>query len=577
MSATTPAFVNKTPTGIEGFDTITLGGIPKGVASLVAGMPGTGKSMFGLHVLINGALKYQEGGVYISFQESPQRLNATARSIGVDLDELIEQNLLSLDHISFGSAQVTEAQNYTLDGLFLRIEEQLEKVNGKRLVIDSLDNLFEMLSDTVTVSHELRRLLAWLEEKQVTTILVGESHEAGQYQDLFQHFACECVIQLDNRIVNESSTRRLRISKYRGSKHGSNEYPFLISENGLTVVPLSSINLNYEATDERVSTGIDRLDDMLGGTGIHRGSVLLISGTAGAGKTTLANYLAKAACERGERCLYFAMEEAENQIVRNLKSTGLHVEPHIQSGLLKFSSMRPVNFSLEEHLIYSYKYINEFKPDFVVIDPMTHLAKAGTISQASSFLMRMTSYLKTRNITTIFTDLIHQGSLTEQTSTDFSSFIDVWMLMKTHEVLGERCNTLQVLKARGTDHSRQVREFKFTNSGIDILDAYAGSGGLVTGVQRAIQEEKDRQRYEVGLREMDRLRKDVERRRVLHDAKRTAMQVELEGELSELERQLETVTLDLAQTITERERMSHMRGGEGLDPASEDEGATTHE
>jgi len=560
MSQDKTSMIPKAPTGIDGFDKITYGGLPRGGATLVTGLPGCGKTIFALHFLAAGVEDCDEGGVYLTFQEKPAKLEATGRAMGLDIAGLVGKNRISVDHVSFGNTLVTETPDYTLDGLFIRIEEQLALVRGKRLVIDSIENLFELLSDARTLRFELRRLLAWLEERGVTTILIGESHDRRHLETLSEQYACECVVFLDNRVTEETSTRRLRIPKYRGSRHGSNEYPFLISEKGLTVLPLSHIALEYEVPTDRISMGVPGLDDMFEG-GIYRGSVVLFSGTAGAGKTTFANNMIHAACQREERCLYLAMEESESQIVRNLRSTGLEVQPHIDAGFLVYNTSRPVHLSLEEHLIRNFQLIEDMAPANVVIDPMTHLTKAGNSFQATSFLMRLTSFLKARGITTIITDLIHHGSTVEQTSSDFSSFIDVWLLLQSEVANGERTNTLQVLKARGTGHSRQLREFRFFSEGIDIFDVYTGPAGAVTGVARVVQEEKDRHRFAMRQRELEQLELEAARRREKHEAKIAALRAELVGELGEIERLQEIAKADLELAELERTRLEVMRSG----------------
>lgn len=564
--------IAKAPTGIAGFDEITYGGLPKGASTLVTGGPGCGKTLFALSTLFHGAQTHGENGLYLSFQERPQRLQAVSRSVGLQLEALLAAGQLSIDHIHYGAAHIDEGKYDALDGLFMRMEEQLDRSQARRVVIDSIDALFGLLQNRAVVRQELRRLLAWLEEKQVTAILIGEKHYSdGIIPEMLDHFACDCVIALDNRVENEATTRRLRILKYRGSKHGPNEYPFLLSDKGLTVMPLSSITLDYPVSSERISTGLDRLDDMLGGEGFFRGSVLLLSGTAGAGKTTFANSIVDAACGRGEKCLYLAMEESQHQILRNLKSVGYELQQHLDSDLLHFHPSRPVNMVFEESLAEVYAICEDFRPSLMVIDPMTHISKAGTKQQASSYLMRLTSYLKGLGITVILTDLIHHGNSREETSNDLSSFIDIWILLKTVEASGERNNTIQVLKSRGSWHSRQLREFRFREDGISILDVYAGPTGVLTGVDRVIQEEKDRAFLQAQEREIARLKQERERQQSLFEARMTGLRADFDSQLAEIERKSEAASMDLAEAQQERNRLARLRGADETPPAKQKE------
>lgn len=512
--------LQKALTGIQGLDEITEGGLPRGRPTLVSGGAGSGKTMFALEFLVRGATEYGEPGVFISFEETIPDLTRNAASLGFDLTRLVADKRLFLDHVHISRSEVAETGEYDLDGLFIRIADAVKRVGARRVVLDTIEALFGELPNPGILRAEIRRLFGWLKDQGLTTVITAERDRSDRLtRHDIQEFVSDCVIVLDHRIREEISTRRLRVVKYRGSTHGTNEYPFLIDEHGISVLPISSLGLDHEAPKERISTGITRLDGMLSGKGFYRGSSILLSGTAGTGKTSVAAHFVEAACRRGERCLYFAFEESPRQIVRNMRSIGIDLEPWVRKGLLQFHALRPTYAGIEEVLLVTHKRIATFKPDVVVVDPMTNLLTVSTLNEVRSMLTRLVDFLKTQKITAIFTSLTLAGGSLETSEADVSSLMDTWLLLKTVEVGGERNRALYLLKSRGMEHSNQIREFLLTSHGLQLLDVYLGPEGVLTGSARVTQEGREkaattsrRQHLEGRGRELDRKREMFEAR-----------------------------------------------------------------
>ncbi|HET9528637.1 MAG TPA: circadian clock protein KaiC, partial [Pyrinomonadaceae bacterium] len=479
--------LQKEPTGIPGFDEITGGGLPAGRPTLICGSAGAGKTLFAMEFLVKGAMRYDEPGVFMSFEETDEELATNVASLGFDLKQLIADKKLILDHVFIERSEIEETGEYDLEGLFLRLGHAIDQIGAKRIVLDTLEALFSALPNEAIVRAELRRLFRWLKERRVTAVITCERGEGTLTRYGLEEYVADCVILLDNRVHNQISTRRVRIVKYRGTSHGTNEYPFLIDEKGFSVLPITSLGLNHKAPTQRISSGVSRLDAMLGGKGFYRGSSILVSGTAGTGKSTIAAHFVEAACKRKERALFFAFEESQEQIIRNMRSVGIELEKHVKQGLLIFHNARPSNFGLELHLALLHKTIDVCRPNVVVVDPITNFLAVGDVTETKSMLTRLIDFLKTRQITAMFTSLTGSTTEIEDSEVGVSSLMDAWLLVKNIESNGERNRGLYILKARGIGHSNQVREFLLTDKGIELVDAYVGSEGVLMGSARAVQ------------------------------------------------------------------------------------------
>jgi circadian clock protein KaiC len=524
----------KAATGIEGLDEITGGGLPRGRPTLVCGSAGCGKTLLAMEFLVRGATQFGEPGVFMAFEETAEELTQNVRSLGFDLDELADQKKLLVDHVHVERSEIEETGDYDLEGLFIRLGHAIDTLGAKRVVLDTIETLFGGLSNPAILRSELRRLFRWLKDKGVTAVITGERGDGPLTRQGLEEYVSDCVIVLDHRVTENLSTRRLRIVKYRGTLHGTNEYPFLINETGVCVLPITAIGLQHEASEERISTGVPRLDAMLGGAGVYRGSSVLLSGTAGTGKTTLAGHFAEAACRRGERCLYLAFEESESQMVRNMRSVGLELAPWLKKGLLRFHATRPTAYGLEMHLAVLHKLVNDFHPRVVIVDPITNFLKAGTQADAEAMLMRLIDFLKAQQITTLFTSLTHGGSALEQSEAGISSLIDTWLLMRDIELGGERNRGMYVLKSRGMVHSNQIREFVLTDHGIELKDVYVGPEGVVTGSMRLAQEAREQADALSRQQEIERRQRDLERKRQALEAQIVAQRGQFEAEEEEL-------------------------------------------
>jgi circadian clock protein KaiC len=480
--------LTKSPTGITGLDEITNGGLPAGRPTLICGDAGTGKTLMSIEFIVNGVTKYNEPGVFVAFEEKSAELATNVASLGFDLNKLTKEKKLRIDTIAIDRSEIEETGEYDLEGLFIRLAYAIDSIGAKRIVLDTIENLFSGLENEGILRAELRRLFRWLKDKGVTAIITGEKGEGKLTRQGLEEYVSDCVIVLDHRIQNQISTRRLRVLKYRGSVHGTNEYPFLIDEDGISVLPVTSLRLNYSVSKEKLPTGIPGLDEMLNGEGYYKGSSILVSGAAGTGKTSIAALFAKAACQRKERCLYFAFEESPQQIIRNMRSIGLDLEPWEKKGLLKFYASRPTIHGLEMHLVVFYKQIKKFKPSVVIIDPITNLVTVGDQNEVKSILIRLLDFLQQEQITIMFTALSTNSNGNLSTDENVSSLIDTWISIHEVEVNGERNRCLYVLKSRGMKSSNEVREFKITDSGVKIAELVVGPDGIVIGsAQKALE------------------------------------------------------------------------------------------
>lgn len=523
----------KSPTSIQGLDEITGGGLPKGRPTLVCGGAGCGKTLFAMEFLVRGATLYNEPGVFISFEETEKELTANVASLGFDLDSLVKRKKIWLEHIHIERGEIEQSGEYDLEGLFIRIHLAIESIGAKRVVLDTVESLFSGLPNPLILRAEIRRLLRWLKKKGVTTIITAERGESTLTRQGLEEYVSDCVILLDHRVNDQSSIRRLRIVKYRGSTHGTNEYPFLIDEDGFSVMPVTSLGLNYVSSSDRISTGIPRLDTMLSGKGYFRGSTVLVSGTAGTGKTSIAARFVEAACKREERVLFFTFEESPSQLVRNMRSIGINLEPWVKKGLLQFQATRPTLYGLENHLVTSIKLINKFEPNVVILDPINAFVMGENQTEVNTMLVRLVDFLKMKRITAFFTSLTSVPDNLEIPNVYISSLIDTWLLLRDIEIGGERNRGLYVLKSRGMAHSNQIREFRLTNHGIELLDVYVGAEGVLTGSARLSQETKDDAEQLLRQQEIGSKQFGLERKREAMEAQIVVLRSEFEAEQSE--------------------------------------------
>ena len=552
----------KAPTSIQGFDEITGGGLPKGRPTLVCGGAGCGKTLFAMEFLVRGATLYNEPGVFISFEETAKELTANVVSLGFDLDKLVAQKKIWLEHNDVERGEIEQTGEYDLKGLFVRIHHAIESIGAKRVVLDTIESLFTVLPNPTIVRTELRRLFGWLKKKGVTAIITGERGDNTLTRQGLEEYVSDCVILLDHRVTEQSSIRRLRIVKYRGSTHGTNEYPFLIDEDGFSVLPVTSLGLDYYSSYERISTGVPRLDTMLSGKGYYRGSTVLVSGTAGTGKTSLAAQFVEAACRRGERVLFFTFEESPNQIERNMNSIGIKLEPWMKKGLLKFHATRPTLYGLENHLTTSIKLINKFDPSIVILDPINAFVMGKNQTEVNTMLVRLVDFLKMKRITAFFTSLASAETNMESTDVYISSLIDTWLLLRDIEIGGERNRGLYVLKSRGMAHSNQIREFKLTDNGIELLDVYVGPEGVLTGSARLSQETKDEAVQLLRQQEIARKQFGIERKREAMEAQIVVLQSEFEAEKSEALKIIGIETALNERFSQDQAKMSKSRAGD---------------
>jgi circadian clock protein KaiC len=542
----------KCPTGIQGLDEITGGGFPRGRPTLVCGGAGCGKTLLAAEFLVRGATRFNEPGVFMAFEETEAELKANVASLGFDLADLVRRNKVLLDYVHIERSEVQESGEYDLEGLFVRLNHAIDSIGAKRVVLDSLEALFASLPNEAILRAELRRLFRWLKVKGVTAVITAERGREQLTRHGLEDYVSDCVILLDHRVNDQIATRNLRVVKYRGALHGTNEFPFLIGDEGLSVLPITSLGLNHTVSSERIASGIPRLDAMLGGQGFFRGSSILLTGTPGTGKTIVAANFAQAAARRGERVLFFSFEESPNQIIRNMHSIGLRLAPLVKRGLLRFHSARPSLYGLEMHLATMFKEITTFQPQVVVMDPITSLMDAGTESEGKGMVTRLIDYLKASQVTSLFTSLTQGGHALQQSETAMSSLMDAWVLLQDFEGNGERNRVLYVLKARGMAHSNQIREFLISDRGIDVVDAYIGVSGVLTGSARMAQGALEKAAVLANQQEAATLKREVERKRLALERHISDLRSDYESEALELRRIAEQVGTRTSVLGTER-------------------------
>jgi circadian clock protein KaiC len=551
--------LQKVPTGIKGFDGLCDGGLTRGRVTLVSAEAGCGKTLFGMEFVVHGAQDRGEPGLFVSFDESAEELTQNAAGFGFDLDDLIARKLLSLDVVRLGTASVTEAESYDLDGLLSRLERSIGATGAKRIVLDSVECLFDLLPNPRALRAEFSRLLRWLKNQGLTVVITSERGGSTLSRHGLAEYVADCVVLLDQRVHDQITTRRLRISKYRGSRHVKDEVPFTIDERGFNVAPVSSVGLDHEVLDERISSGIPRLDKMLGGKGLYRGSTVLLSGVAGSGKTSIAAHAILAACKRGERCLYVAFEEASRQIVRNMRSIGVDLAPWVDAGLLRFHAARATECGLERHLAAIEREIETTAARVVVLDPVSGLDRVGTPLEVELMLMRLIDSMKRRGVTAILTSLTRGRVATESTDVGLSSLIDTWLLVQFVEGSGERNRALYVLKSRGMPHSNQVREFVMSERGIDLVDVYAGPSGVLTGSARHAQAARERDDSAARRHEIDRRERELAAKQKILKARLGALQAELEAAQDEARMVLSEDREREAAQEQERQQIAELR------------------
>lgn len=552
--------LKKVPTGIGGFDEITGGGLPQGRPTLVCGGAGCGKSLFATEFLIRGALQFHEPGILMTFEETSDDIKKNVASLGFDVANLIARKKISIDYVRVERSEIEENGEYDLEGLFIRLDHAIKTIGAKRVVLDTIETLFAGLNNQAILRAEVRRLFNWLKDCGMTTVITGERGEGALTRQGLEEYVSDCVILLDHRVYGQVSTRRLRVVKYRGSTHGTNEYPFLIDAEGISVLPITAAGMDYAVSTERVSTGLPELDQMLGGRGYYRGSTILLSGSAGTGKSSVAAYLADAACKRGERCMYFSFEESQSQVLRNMKSIGINLEPHVRKDLFRFHATRPTVHGLEMHLVLMHKMVEEFEPSVVILDPVSSIQNAGTVEDSTSMLLRLVDFLRKKKITGFMISLTSAANKSmEATDEGLSSLVDTWLLLRDVELGGERNRLMYVLKSRGMAHSNQVREFIITSNGIKLVEAYLGEEGVLTGSARLSQQNREDA-------ERQRVKEELGRKRLALDHRRKTLEAQIESlragflaEQEEFARKAANSELRGEQVETERKAMAKSR------------------
>jgi circadian clock protein KaiC len=552
----------KTPTGITGLDEITEGGLPTGRPTLICGGPGCGKTLLSIEFIVRGAVEFNEPGVFIAFEEKASELEMNVASIGFDLKQLQAEKKVKIDHVHIERSEIEETGEYDLDGLFIRLGYAIDSIGAKRVVLDTIENLFSSLNNQGILRAELRRLFEWLKEKGVTAIITGERGESSLTRQGLEEYVSDCVILLEHRVINQISTRLMRIVKYRGSVHGTNEYPFLIDHEGFSVLPVTSLKLDSDISSDRVSSGILSLDQMLEGKGFYKGSSILVSGTAGTGKTSIAASFANQACLDNKKCIYLAFEESPNQIIRNMRSIGFDLNKHVEAGLLEFHAFRPTLYGLEMHLVAIHKLVKKFNPEVVILDPITNLITVGSVSEVKAMLIRLIDFLQQSQITVMFTALTLNSVVNEQTDEGVSSLVDAWLLVRDIEYNGERNRGMYIMKSRGMKHSNQVREFVISNEGLNLVDVYLGPDGVIVGSAREAQMLQEVAGLELHGHAISRKDREILRKKKVLESTIATLQSEFES----VEEELNKVYIEdeLRKQIIEknREEMTRIRRGE---------------
>jgi len=552
----------KSLTGIQGLDEITEGGLPKGRPTLVCGSAGCGKTLLAMEFLVRGATQFNEPGVFMAFEETAKDLTQNVASLGFDLDALVADKKIVLDFVYIERSEIEETGEYDLEGLFIRLGQSIDSIGAKRVVLDTIESLFAGLPNPLILRAELRRLFRWLKEKGVTAIITGERGEETLTRQGLEEYVSDCVIVLDHRVKDQTSSRRLRVVKYRGSTHGTNEYPFLIDEDGISIVPVTSLGLGHNASMDRIPSGISRLDTMMGGKGFFRGSTVLISGTAGTGKSSICAHFVDAACRRGERALYFSFEESPSQIIRNMRSIGIDLEQWVKKGLLYFQATRPAFAGLEMQLTMMHKATIKFDPQVVIVDPLNGFITGDNITDVKSMLMRLVDFLQTKQISSMFTQLMSSNVAHGTSDIAISSMVDTWLVMHDIEIGGERNRCLYIIKSRGMAHSNQVRECLITDHGVELCEVYVGAGGVLTGSARIAQEAQELALTLTRKQEVERRQIEIESRRKALEAKVAALRAEFGVQEAESMKIITQEQAQASQLLTGRLEMGLSRSAD---------------
>jgi circadian clock protein KaiC len=539
--------------------------LPAGRPTLICGGAGCGKTLLSMIFLVNGATRFNEPGVFVSFEETGKDLADNVASLGFDVPGLVAAKKLAIDHIHIERSEIEESGDYDLEGLFVRLGYAVDKIGAKRVVLDTLEALFMSLSNAAILRAELRRLFAWLKERGLTAVITGERGEGALTRHGLEEYVSDCVILLENRVEDQITTRRLRVVKYRGSAHGTNEYPFLLDDQGVTVVPLSSAGRAAIVSDEVISTGVPGLDQMLGAGGLYRGSSVLISGVAGSGKTILGASVAAAACARGERCIFFSFEESAAQLVRNTASAGVVLQPHVDAGRLRFETTRPNAYGFEMHLARMHRELAAFEPAIVVVDPVTGFR--GPATEVHALLLRILDVLKSRGITTVFTSLTVADERSAQSDFGLSSLMDTWISLVDIESNGERNRGLYVLKSRGMSHSNQISEYVLTSTGIELIEPYLGAAGVLTGSARVAQQARDNAEAQRRRETIERQRAQLQRKRALAERQIAELRAEIEAEEAEVAR---LIAQEEGQETLREESRAAIAVSRGVRPSGKD-------
>ncbi|HEY3296318.1 MAG TPA: circadian clock protein KaiC [bacterium] len=559
----------KLPTGISGFDEITGGGLPEGRIALITGGPGSGKTLFSMEFLVHGAVDFGEPGLFVAFEETAEELEKNVASLGFDLKDLERRKKLLVDYIPIERSEIEETGDYDLEGLFIRLGMMIDSIGAKRVVLDTLEALFSGFPNELILRAELRRLFRWLKSKGVTSIVTAEKGGGALTRHGLEEYVSDCVIVLDHLVKENVATRRLRVVKYRGSRHGTNEYPFLIGSTGLSILPITSLELNYNVSSERISSGVPRLDTMLGAKGFYRGSSILVSGTAGTGKSSFAATFVDSVCRRGESCLYLAFEESQHQIIRNMRSIGIDLEQWVRKGLLHFHTVRPTLYGLEAHLVSIHDLVVKLQPSAVVFDPISNLISVGDTTEVKSMLTRLIDYLKMCQVTTFFTNLSIDAANHETADVGVSSLMDAWIVLRDTESEGERNRVIHIMKARGMPHSNQLREFLLTDNGVVVKDVYIGEGRAYTGSARVKQEAQDLADEIRRKQDVERKVRENERSRKVIEAQIIALQAQLERQADEAEQYIEQEKSTERLADENRRRLAASRHSDDSEPAPE--------
>lgn len=552
----------KSLTGIQGLDEITEGGLPTGRPTLICGSAGCGKTLLAMEFLVRGATQFNEPGVFMAFEETAKDLTQNVASLGFDLDALVADKKIVLDFVYIERSEIEETGEYDLEGLFIRLGQSIDSIGAKRVVLDTIESLFAGLPNPLILRAELRRLFRWLKDKGVTAVITGERGEETLTRQGLEEYVSDCVIVLDHRVKDQTSSRRLRVVKYRGSTHGTNEYPFLIDEDGISIVPVTSLGLGHNASMDRIPSGISRLDTMMGGKGFFRGSTVLISGTAGTGKSSICAHFVDAACRRGERALYFSFEESPSQIIRNMRSIGIDLEQWVKKGLLHFQATRPAFAGLEMQLTMMHKATIKFDPQVVIVDPLDGFITGDNVADVKSMLMRLADFLKTKQISSMFTQLMSGNVAPGTGDIAISSMVDTWLVMHDIEIGGERNRCLYILKSRGMAHSNQVRECLITDHGVELCEVYVGAGGVLTGSARIAQEAQELALTLTCKQEVERRQIEIESRRKALEAKVAALRAEFGVQEAESMKIITQEQAQASQLLTGRLEMGLSRSAD---------------